>query len=97
MLKFIAWRLLWLTYQARVTPTLSCEVILETQEWQALHRVVNRTKTLPSQPPTLQEAVRLLARLGGFLGRKNDGEPGVKVLWRGLQRLNDGMMFFRTY
>lgn len=89
----IAWRLLWLTYQARVTPTLSCEVILETQEWQALHRVVNRTKTLPSQPPTLQEAVRLLARLGGFLGRKNDGEPGVKVLWRGLQRLNDGMMF----
>jgi len=28
-------------------------------------------------------------RLGGFLGRKHDGEPGMIVLWRGLQRLHD--------
>jgi len=27
--------------------------------------------------------------LGGFLGRKGDGEPGVKVLWRGWTRLQD--------
>ncbi|MEG4342862.1 IS4 family transposase, partial [Microcoleus sp. A003_D6] len=27
--------------------------------------------------------------LGGFLGRKHDGVPGVKTLWRGLRRLND--------
>ena len=27
--------------------------------------------------------------LGGFLGRKCDGEPGVKTLWRGMQRLKD--------
>ncbi len=26
---------------------------------------------------------------GGFLGRKGDGEPGVKTLWRGWQRLQD--------
>jgi hypothetical protein len=30
-----------------------------------------------------------MARLGGFLGRKGDGSPGVKVLWRGLTRLHD--------
>ena len=30
-----------------------------------------------------------IAKLGGFLGRKNDGEPGVKSLWRGLKRLHD--------
>ncbi|NES80252.1 MAG: hypothetical protein F6K10_01490 [Moorea sp. SIO2B7] len=23
------------------------------------------------------------------MGRKGDGQPGVKVLWRGLSRLND--------
>jgi hypothetical protein len=33
--------------------------------------------------------VRWIAQLGGFLGRKGDGEPGVKVLWRGLSRLHD--------
>ncbi|NER26043.1 MAG: hypothetical protein F6J96_36220 [Symploca sp. SIO1C2] len=33
--------------------------------------------------------MRWIAQLGGFLGRKSDGEPGVKTLWRGIQRLND--------
>ena len=43
------------------------------------------TKALPppGPPPTLREAVRMLGRLGGHLGRKSDGEPGVTVLWRG--------------
>lgn len=89
----IAWRLTWLTYQARVTPNLSCQIIFETHEWQALYCVVNKTTTPPDQPPTLHEAVKLLAKLGGFLGRKHDGEPGVKVLWRGLQKLNAGLQF----
>lgn len=28
-------------------------------------------------------------RLGGFLGRKGDGEPGWQTLWRGWRRLQD--------
>jgi hypothetical protein len=31
--------------------------------------------------------VRWIARLGGFLGRPGDGEPGSKTLWRGFQHL----------
>jgi hypothetical protein len=31
----------------------------------------------------------MLAKLGGFLGRKGDGRPGPMVLWRGLCRLPD--------
>jgi len=33
--------------------------------------------------------MRMVASLGGFLGRKGDGEPGTKSLWLGLQRLDD--------
>jgi hypothetical protein len=33
--------------------------------------------------------VRLVARLGGFLARKGDGEPGVKTIWLGMQRIID--------
>ncbi len=38
---------------------------------------------------TVRDFVRGVAKLGGFLGRKRDGEPGVLTLWRGYQRLHD--------
>jgi len=38
---------------------------------------------------TVRDFVRGVARLGGFLGRKHDGDPGVRTLWRGYQRLQD--------
>jgi hypothetical protein len=38
--------------------------------------------------------VRGVARLGGFLGRKRDGQPGVRVLWRGYRRLQDVLLGF---
>jgi hypothetical protein len=85
----VAWRLLWLTYEARQAPESSCEVLLQKEEWQALYATILQTPTPPEQPPTLHEAVHWIARLGGFLGRKSDGEPGVKVIWRGLRRLED--------
>lgn len=85
----VAWRLLWLTYEARSHPTLSVEGLLETSEWQALYCHVHQTIALPEVAPTLRDCVRWIARLGGFLGRKSDGDPGVKTLWLGLQRLHD--------
>lgn len=36
-------------------------------------------------PPPLNTVVRLIAQLGGFLGRKGDGDPGVKTLWLGMR------------
>lgn len=85
----VAWRLLWLTYEARKSPEGSCECALETYEWEALYCTIHKTKTPPPEPPTLRQAVRWIAQLGGFMGRKGDGEPGVIVLWRGLRRLQD--------
>jgi hypothetical protein len=32
--------------------------------------------------------MRMVATIGGFLGRKGDGEPGTKTLWLGLQYLD---------
>lgn len=84
-----AWRLLHLTYLARVTPAASCEVVFQTHEWQALHAFTYQTTMLPATPPSLHEATRLVAKLGGFLARKSDGEPGVQTIWRGLRRLDD--------
>lgn len=85
----VAWRLLWLTYSSRVNPDLPCDAVLETYEWQALCATINHNPIPPDNPPSLQAAVRMIATLGGFLGRIGDGEPGVKTIWRGLRRLHD--------
>lgn len=89
LMSVVAWRLFWLTYVNRQDSEASCRSILTEDEWQALYCTVKKTTTLPDQPPTAHEAIRWIAQLGGFLGRKHDGEPGVTVLWRGWQRLND--------
>lgn len=45
--------------------------------------------TSSSRPrPKLNEVLRLIARLGGFLGRKGDGEPGAKAIWLGLKEVH---------
>lgn len=83
----VAWRLLWLCYQAREAPQAPCTVALEEDEWKALSLHTHRA--LPGKgPPSLHEAVRWIAQLGGFVGRRHQA-PGVKVLWRGWRRLAD--------
>lgn len=85
----IAWRILYATMLSRTLPDLPCTVLLALEEWQALYCATHHTATPPATPPTLHEAVQWIARLGGFLGRPGDGEPGVTVLWRGFQHLAD--------
>lgn len=87
----VAWRLLWLTTAARTTPDLPCTAVLDEAERRALEAVAKLKYKRPKSaaPPSLAEAVRLIARLGGHLNRKSDGPPGVKTVWRGLSRLAD--------
>lgn len=85
----VAWRLLWLTYEARVHPDSPCDKVLESYEWESLYYTIHRVTKPPKTPPSLHDAVIWIAMLGGFLGRKGDGEPGVKTIWRGMRRLDD--------
>lgn len=64
----VAWRLLWLTYEAREAPESSCELLLQKEEWQALYATIHQTLTLPEQPPTLHGGRRLDCSLGRLLG-----------------------------
>jgi Domain of unknown function (DUF4338)/Transposase DNA-binding/Transposase Tn5 dimerisation domain len=85
----VAWRIFHLTKLGRETPDVPCSVFFEEAEWKALYCFVRQDPRPPDQPPTLKEAVRMVAGLGGFLGRRSDGEPGTKSLWLGIQRLDD--------
>jgi hypothetical protein len=85
----IAWRILYATMLSRAVPEAPCTAVLEPEEWQALYCTLHHTPTPPATPPTLRQAVHWIARLGGFLERRGDGEPGVSVLWKGFQHLTD--------
>lgn len=84
----VAWRIFFLTMLGRDLPELPCTVILEEHEWKALYCFTHKTPKPPDAPLSLGEATRLIAKLGGFLGRKHDGHPGVQVMWRGMQKLS---------
>ncbi len=93
----VAWRLLYTTYVSRLQPEASAATILEPYEWQALYCFVKKIRQPPVLPPSVVEAVRMIALLGGFMGRKGDGSPGVKVLWRGIRRLTDIAETYRFF
>jgi len=57
--------------------------------------VVRRWTKAKNKRLTVREFVRGVAKLGGFLGRKHDGEPGTRALWRGYQRMQDMLVGFQ--
>jgi hypothetical protein len=90
----VAWRIARLMRLGRNLPDLDAALLFDPEEWRAAY--ILSKKAPPAQPPTLNTVIRLIAGLGGFLGRKSDGEPGMKTIWLGLQRVRDfaeGMRF----
>ncbi len=93
----VAWRLARLMRIGRTHPDLDASLLLTQAEWEGAY--VLAKKPAPKKPPTIREVIRQIAMLGGFLGRKHDGEPGVKTLWQGLARVRDfvqGIEFMKT-
>lgn len=85
--RIVAWRVLALCRAGRETPAGLASDWLAADEWQALWCYMEERPRPPRRAPSVRQAVRWIAQLGGFLGRGGDGEPGPIVVWRGLQQL----------
>jgi hypothetical protein len=85
ILALVAVRVFQLRQALLAQPQAAAEEVGTADEIAVVRRLVGN----PSRPLTVRDFVRGVARLGGFLGRKQDGEPGVRALWRGYQRLQD--------
>ncbi len=96
LFSIIGVRLMHVAYLARAHPELPATEVFSMVEVQVLHLRV--TKALPpaDESLTLREIVRMLGKLGGHLGRKGDGEPGVLILWRGWMRLYESVEMLRS-
>lgn len=82
----VAWRIAFLMRKGRNCPELDARLFFDPDEIRGAHLLTK--KKMPDTPPTLNEVVRLIAQVGGFLGRKSDGEPGAKTIWRGLDQVH---------
>lgn len=83
----VAWRIARLMRLGRTCPDLEASLFFHADEIKGAYLLAKKAR--PATAPTLNQMIRLIASLGGFLGRKGDGEPGAKTLWIGLQRTMD--------
>jgi hypothetical protein len=95
LFSIIGVRLMHVAYLARAHPDLPATEVFAAEEIEALHVRVHNALP-PAKSPPLREAVRMLGSLGGHLGRKCDGEPGMTVIWRGWMRLYETVIALRA-
>lgn len=81
----VAWRIVYLMHMGRSCPDLDAELFFDPDEIRGAYLLNDRE---PPLRPRLNEVLRLIAQLGGFLGRKGDGEPGAKAIWLGLKEVH---------
>lgn len=90
LLSPLAVRLLQLRAESRLHPDQQALHILPA----SVVAVVAAKAGRPAADLTVQQCWHAIARLGGYLGRKGDGPPGWKTLWRGwlqVQTLLEGV------
>jgi hypothetical protein len=94
LLFVVAIRIERLKHLARGHPELPATVELSDYEIHALlllkRKEKKRTETIPNTVPTMVQAVRWIADLGGYTGKSSGGPPGSITLRRGLDRVTAG-------
>ena len=92
----VAWRVMYVLMLGRQCPEMSCDAVFSDDEWKAVYTIVHQSPP-PSEPPSMEEMVYMIASLGGHLGRTHDGPPGPKAMWIGMQRMTDLAMAWRAF
>ena len=80
----LAARILYTQYYEKAHPEEDAAELYTPEEIRAL--CLSEEKYVYTM--TIHEAVRATAKMGGHLGRKRDGSPGIKALWIGFQKLH---------
>ena len=86
MIAILATQLLAMKEHCRLFPTTPVE------EKVSKHWIILIERLLKVKLKTVRDFWRSLARLGGFIGRKSDGEPGWQTIWKGFKRLQDMLL-----
>jgi hypothetical protein len=83
VLSVVAVRVVQLRQVGRACPEEAAEKVASKEEIEMVQQATGATFAKWS----VRQFVHGVAKMGGWLGRKCDGEPGFKTLWRGYQKL----------
>ena len=99
LLAAVAARVERLKHLARNEPALPASVELHPREIQALLLLKGEQKKRTEQlspAPTIAQAVRWIADLGGYTGQRSSGPPGSIVIARGLEKLSTAALLLEA-
>jgi len=86
----VTWRVLLICRLGRSQPDTSCELIFDESEWKSTYRIMHPKRTLPKKPPSMNDMIRMVGELGGWVATPGKTEmPGPQTTWIGLQRVHD--------
>jgi hypothetical protein len=91
----LSWRIFWMTMINRTAPEAPPGLALTRSECHLLDQIVKEKTTPCAKAKPLSAYLIKIARLGGYLARKNDPPPGNIVMWRGMSRLTDVQLGFQ--
>jgi hypothetical protein len=83
----MAVKLLEIMYKSRKNPDLPALETLSEIEYKAVKAVVKLQTGILPKSLTISQAIKHIALLGGWMGRKGDGLPGVRTLWEGWRQI----------
>ena len=92
----VAWRILYLTTIGRTCPEIECTTVFEEEEWKSVY-IISTGEEPPIKPPNLNTIIIMIAKLGGYLDRKCDEDPGAKTMWIGLKRAKDFALAYNVF
>ena len=68
----------------RECPEMAADLIFTEDELLIMTLIAKKKKC---ECKTINEAIKIIALLGGYQGRKCDKHPGFQIIWNGLEKL----------
>ncbi|MGI0059151.1 MAG: IS4 family transposase [Nitrosotalea sp.] len=89
LLFIVGMRILWITKLAKQPEEIACTKAFSDEEWKMLYVRKYKKKPEVGFVPSMKEALKLLAILGGFYEYNKKRVPGQMTIWRGMRRLRE--------
>lgn len=96
MLSIVSWHIFWLYQFGRKTPSIEASRVFDKTTIEVLKTSAKKLKICTGPVLSIGTAILIIAKLGGFLGRRVDGEPGMISIWRGWRCLHERIEFMEA-